>query len=163
MSKATLSLDNIGVASPCKASWDDMIGTERARFCMQCRQHVYDLSEMSRKEAETLVRSKEGRMCVRFYRRPDGKVMTRDCPYGIRAIGRRLAWVLGIAAGIFLLFGTALFAARSQPDGQGQPGQSAWEVFRNFFAPPPPPPMIMGDLCPAPGPGVNPPAPPKAQ
>jgi hypothetical protein len=159
MSKATISLDNIGVASPCRVSWDDMIGTDQVRYCQKCNQRVYDLSGMSRAEAESLIRNKEGRLCVRFFRRPDGKVMTRDCPFGIRAMGRRLAWVLAIAAAFFVAIGTAFFTFRWQTPGQGQPGPSAWEFFRSFFAPAPPPPFIMGEVCPAGGPGGNPPPP----
>jgi len=148
MSKAVLSLENVSVASPCRVSWDEMVGTDQARFCMQCRQHVYNLSGMSRGEAEALIRGREGRLCVRFYRRADGMMMTRDCPFGIRAMGRRMAWMLGIAAAIFFAIGAALFAARLQPEeGRGQPGPSAWEWIRNFFAPAPPPKMIMGAIC----------------
>ena len=37
--------------------------------------------------------------CARFYRRPDGTLLTRDCPVGIRALRRRL-WraAVGIVA-----------------------------------------------------------------
>jgi hypothetical protein len=35
-------------------------------------------------EAERLVVEKEGRLCVRFHRRADGTVLTRDCPVGLR-------------------------------------------------------------------------------
>jgi len=56
--------------------------------------------------------------------------------------------LLGIAAAIFFAIGAALFAARLQPEeGRGQPGPSAWEWIRNFFAPAPPPPRIMGAIC----------------
>jgi hypothetical protein len=147
MSRAVLSLENVSVASPCRVSWDDMVGTDQARFCMQCRQHVYNLSGMKRSDAEALIRSKEGRVCVRFYRRPDGMVMTRDCPFGIRALGRRMAWVLGIAAAIFVTIGAALLAARSPMEGDGE-RQSALEFIRNLFAPAPPRQIIMGDICP---------------
>ena len=160
MSRATLCLDNIGVASPCRVSWDDMVGTNQVRHCQQCNQRVYDLSGMSRNEAESLIQNKEGRLCVRFFRRSDGKVMTSDCPYGIRSLARPLAWALGIAAALFFVFGAALFAARSQSGDPGQHGQSAWEFIRSFFAPAPPPRMIMGEICPPGGPGGNPPAPP---
>lgn len=74
----------IRVASPCSASWDAMDGDDRARFCVHCTKNVYDLSAMSRAEAEALVRGKEGRLCVRFYRRADGTVLTDNCPVGLR-------------------------------------------------------------------------------
>ena len=43
MSATVIPLDAIHVASPCSASWDAMSGDERARFCSQCSQFVYDL------------------------------------------------------------------------------------------------------------------------
>src|ERR1700722_4028446 len=91
-------LDNLAIASPCRAVWDDMEGTDRVRFCDECRLTVYNLSEMTKAAAERLVARHEGndRLCVRFYRRADGTVLTRDCPRGLAA----LRW------------GVALFAAR---------------------------------------------------
>src|SRR5947209_3943064 len=79
-------LDSIEVAAPCSASWDRMNGDDRVRFCQDCRKNVYNLSEMSRIEAEALVRENgEGRLCIRFYRRADGTVLTDNCPVGLRA------------------------------------------------------------------------------
>jgi len=85
-------LDDVRVASPCKASWDDMTGDLRVRFCGQCDKNVYNLSAMTREEGERLLREKEGNACVRFFRREDGTVMTTDCPVGARRVRvRRLA------------------------------------------------------------------------
>jgi hypothetical protein len=70
------------IASPCPASWDDMEGDERVRFCDECELNVYSLSDMPEKEALKLVEEREGRLCVRFYQREDGTVITRDCPVG---------------------------------------------------------------------------------
>lgn len=78
-------LDDIRIASPCPADWSAMSGDERRRFCSQCKLHVYDLSAMTRREAEALVATRDGRLCVRFFRRADGKVLTQDCPVGLRA------------------------------------------------------------------------------
>lgn len=101
-------LDNIRIASPCSADWDEMIGNERARFCGQCKLNVYNLSSMTREEAELLIGRTEGRLCVRYFRRADGSVMTQDCPVGLRAIRRRMSHVaravgsavLGFLAGL---------------------------------------------------------------
>jgi hypothetical protein len=92
-------LDHISVASPCTADWEGMQGDDRARFCRQCQKHVYNLSDLTRTEIEELVVAKEGKFCARFYRRPDGTLLTRDCPVGIRALRQRI-WraTLGIAA-----------------------------------------------------------------
>ena len=45
-------LDQIEVAAPCHASWDEMTGDETTRFCEHCLQNVYNLSSMSREEAQ---------------------------------------------------------------------------------------------------------------
>src|SRR5262245_32206753 len=83
-------LDEIKVATPCKASWEGMQGDERVRFCSLCRRNVYNISEMSRADATALISTSENRTCIRYYRRRDGTVMTRDCPVGLRALRRRL-------------------------------------------------------------------------
>ncbi len=77
------SLDDISVASPCSADWNKMTGDERVRFCGECKMNVYNLSGMSRKNAETLVQSTEGRLCVQYLRRSDGTIITRDCPVAL--------------------------------------------------------------------------------
>jgi hypothetical protein len=56
-----------------------MRGTDTVRHCHQCRRSVYHLSKMSREEAEQLLRTHEGELCVQVFKRPDGTVVTRDC------------------------------------------------------------------------------------
>lgn len=91
MAQFTSTLDNVRVAAPCSADWDSMFGNERIRFCGQCQLNVYNLSEMSKAEAERLIGQTEGRLCVRYYRRRDGSIITRNCPVGLRAIKRRMS------------------------------------------------------------------------
>jgi hypothetical protein len=60
---------------------------------------------MKRDEALALVRSAEGRVCVRFWRRADGTVITSDCPVGLAAKMKRkvrlaLAGLVAMALGI---------------------------------------------------------------
>jgi hypothetical protein len=86
-------LDHVQVAAPCKADWNQMIGSERMRFCSECNLNVYNLSGMTRFEAESLIARNEGRLCVRFYRRFDGSIITKDCPVGLRAIQRRVSYL----------------------------------------------------------------------
>jgi hypothetical protein len=83
----SLSLADLRIANPCPASWSRMEGDDRVRFCAQCEKSVYNLSAMTMRDAEALIREKEGRLCVRLYRRTDGTVLTADCPVGL---GRRL-------------------------------------------------------------------------
>lgn len=93
MSKFTNPLDNIKIASPCSMDWDAMIGVGRKRYCGECKLNVYNLSGMTRREAESLLMNSEGRLCVRFYRRQDGSILTQDCPVGWQAVKQRLSRV----------------------------------------------------------------------
>jgi hypothetical protein len=129
MKKFTNPLDNIHIASPCKADWNEMMGNERRRFCAECKLNVYNLSGMTTQEAENLLINSEGRVCVRFYRRADGSVITRDCPVGWQAFKHRVSKaataftsiVFGIAGGLGF---TALF---SQPEEENNVVKSAVE------------------------------------
>jgi hypothetical protein len=91
-----------------------MIGDDRVRFCQQCTKNVYNLSAMSREDAEALLRAGQereaaagGGMCVRLYRRADGTVLTADCPDGSRRKKRRLA-LFGAVGGGLMATGAAV-------------------------------------------------------
>jgi Carboxypeptidase regulatory-like domain len=90
-------LARMRVASPCPAKWDEMEGDARVRFCRLCSLNVYDISEMTRAEVEALVLKTEGRLCGRLTRRADGKVLTKDCPVGLRALRLRATRAAGAA------------------------------------------------------------------
>jgi hypothetical protein len=99
-------LNSLRVASPCNASWEEMAGDDLVRFCQQCRKNVYNLSGMSQRDAAAFVRETEGRLCVRFYRRQDGTLLTDNCPVGWRAARRWLLKCVGsVAAASLGLFG----------------------------------------------------------
>ena len=84
-------LNEMRIASPCPVGWEQMSGDERVRHCRLCDLHVYNISEMTRKEAQSLIEQSNGRICARLFRRADGTVITRDCPVGLRAVRRRVA------------------------------------------------------------------------
>jgi hypothetical protein len=113
MAQYTSPLDHVRISAPCSADWDAMIGTERARFCGQCRLNVYNLSGMTKREAEQLIASSEGRLCVRFYRRADGTILTENCPMGLRTLKRRLSRTASAALSTILSFlaGLGLYTA----------------------------------------------------
>lgn len=93
-------LDALRVASPCTASWDDMVGDAKVRFCLSCDKSVYNVSAMTADEAESLLQGRAGaETCVRFYRRHDGTVLTADCPVGVRKKRRKLAVLSAFGAG----------------------------------------------------------------
>lgn len=54
----------------------------RVFHCQTCELNVFDISGMTRAEAEALIRTATGRLCLSLYRRADGKVQTQDCPSG---------------------------------------------------------------------------------
>src|SRR6185503_9692722 len=91
MARFTNPLARVRVVSPCKADWDQMIGSDRVRFCGECNLNVYNLSAMTRDQAESLIAANDGRLCVRFYRRRDGSIITQDCPVGLRAAQARVS------------------------------------------------------------------------
>lgn len=103
-------LDSVRVASPCHARWDDMAGDERRRFCTPCGKEVFDLSAMTRAEADAFLATRFGRSaCVRLFRRPDGTVITSDCTAG-EARARKVtvavvvAGVAGAACAVAMAF-----------------------------------------------------------
>jgi hypothetical protein len=97
-------LDHVRIAAPCSADWDQMIGTERVRFCGHCSLNVYNLSEFTKQEAEAFIASREGRVCARFYRRTDGSILTKNCPVGLKAVRQRLSGVAKAASTAIVTF-----------------------------------------------------------
>ena len=91
-------LDNIRVASPCSADWAKMSGDDRTRHCGDCKKNVYNISELTRDEAEALIVAQEGRLCVRYFQRADGTILLKDCVVGVRRKRRRRVIVAGAAA-----------------------------------------------------------------
>ena len=151
----THPLDAIEIPVPCQASWDDMKGDDRIRHCRLCRHNVYNLSEMTRKEAEALLEGAEGRVCVRLYRRQDGKVLSRNC----RAVRRmRQAARALVSTAAALLLGFLAWASGSAAVGLGQGGLPAvkrrepFRTIQRWIEGPPPSQMIMGTPLPNPGP-----------
>jgi len=145
-------LTSIRVASPCPADWDGMAGDDRIRHCGQCDMNVYNLSDMTRAEAEALVTKAEGRLCIRYYQRKDGTVLTRDCPTGVRIRRRRRRGLMaGLAASLSMVAG-GVFGAWTRPIASAQPKPVVWDEplmgaveHRPDVEPTPPADPIMGE------------------
>jgi len=161
-------LENVAIAAPCKASWDAMVGDDRVRFCGQCEKNVYNLSAMPRDEAEALLAAREGKMCVRLYKREDGTVMTSDCPVGVKRRRRRRA-VAGVLGGGMIAATASLFATSTSQMGAPVPigtpvVQGSVAVLQGDPAPPTPSAdpsnTVMGQWV-AGGPVMGKPTPPK--
>ena len=157
--RALPMLDQVKVASPCKAEWNDMVGDARVRFCLSCEKNVYNLSEMNREDAEALLRERMGNeLCVRFYQRADGTILTQDCPEGVTK-KRRKKLALAIAgAGAMAAAAVTMFAKSTctRTMGavayQGEPSVMMGDVgpapteVKGEVAPPTPP--VMGSIAP---------------
>jgi hypothetical protein len=107
-----IALDVLTVREPCTEDWNAMRGGERVRFCGLCHRNVFNLSAMTRPEAEAILAEREGRLCVRFYKRADGTVTTSDCAPDRLAAARRKArrtfvWAGVMAGGFFTALGLA--------------------------------------------------------
>ena len=91
-------LPNLRVATPCSADWAAMTGDDRVRACADCNKNVYNISEMTRDEAEALIVAKEGRLCVRYFQRKDGTILLKDCVVGVAQKRKRRVIAAGAAA-----------------------------------------------------------------
>lgn len=133
-------LSQLRVASPCRESWEGMQGDDRVRHCGKCDKHVYNLSALEPQQAEALLREREGELCVRFFRRADGTVMTSDCPSGS---GRRRLRRLAVAA--TLTVSAAAGASMYSTATMGEPchvmGELPMEAVQGGIEPYTPPPV----------------------
>ena len=155
-------LDDIRIASPCTESWDAMTGDDRTRHCAKCDLDVFNLSGMTRADATALLQMKVGRMCARFYRRPDGTILTADCPVGARAAMRRVvlaagAWVSMMTAGIAAFAGVTVRNRLSCHGSDDTPTvletSTTLQAIANLLTGKPiptPGPMLMGAIAPMP-------------
>jgi hypothetical protein len=66
-----------------------MEGDDEVRLCRLCNLHVFDLVAMNREEAAVLLAADSNSMCLRYYRRADGTVLTKDCPIGVSTAEER--------------------------------------------------------------------------
>lgn len=100
MKKQQSILDNLYLAAPCSISWESMAGDERERSCGGCSKSVYNISDMTKREAEAFLLANGTSECMRFYRRTDGTIMTDDCPRALRKIRDNCKVAAKIAVGL---------------------------------------------------------------
>ncbi len=90
--------------SPCSSKWDEMVGSERTRYCAGCNSNVHNFLMMTEGEIQALLAKTEGRLCGRFYRRPDGTMLAQNGPprfgwavrRGTRVAGAALAGIMSV-------------------------------------------------------------------
>jgi hypothetical protein len=143
-------LARIRVATPCHADWDEMTGDERVRHCASCKKDVFNLSDMTREQAERLIIEKHGDLCARYYQRTDGTILLADCSVGIRQ--KRTTRVLAAGAAA-MLAGTGGVAgylrlthhhAAPAPQIDDEPVMGRMAVVQP--EPPPPPPSDVEEV-----------------
>jgi hypothetical protein len=148
------------VVAPCNEDWDRMPGGDDIRFCGKCRQNVYNLSALTESQARELV---PGHVCVRFFHRGDGTVITKKCPPMMEAARRRLvalaagglallplaagfwgsvAWLRGWCTGARARWGPPSPRVRPWVSRAGEE-----EPPRVMMGAPPPPPRLMGKIA----------------
>jgi hypothetical protein len=137
-------LDQIQVASPCSASWNQMTGDERTRHCGACDKDVYNLSGMTREEAEALIIERNGELCVRYYQRADGTILLADCTVGVqrkRHQRRTATRAAALVAGGLAAAGSMVLHARETEPPCALPldGHIVMGDLKADPAPPPPP------------------------
>ncbi len=101
-------LDNLYIAAPCPVRWDSMTGDDRERACSQCSRKVYNLSSMTKQEAQSFLQENGVNHCVTFFRREDGTIMTDNCPVGLRKLRDQYRLVMRVAAAAITFFMTPL-------------------------------------------------------
>jgi len=112
MAQHTDPLSSVRIAAPCRTNWEQMSGNEQVRFCGQCSLNVYNLSNMSKRDAEALIMGAEGKLCVRYYRRADGTILTANCPMGLQILKRCMSKITRAVISTALSFfaGMGVFA-----------------------------------------------------
>ena len=157
MTRQAVSLEVIDIARPCPADWDQMRGDDQVRFCKHCSLNVYNLSAMSREAAERLVAEREGRLCIRMYRRLDGTVVTADCEGAIKLAAKRIGRFAKAATAVVLTaalaplgFSRWLGAAPTEKSSTSSvcvtPPQPTRAMMGDMIAPPPPPVQLQGKM-----------------
>jgi hypothetical protein len=126
-------LERVYIASPCSVPWESMSGDERERLCASCNKTVYDVSAMTRADAESLLTAKGTDACLRIFRRFDSTIITADCPVGVEkkkrarrrgAIAGALAATAAATAGFALTQRSATHSTpvtHAPPDGVQMP------------------------------------------
>jgi len=119
-------LDNLVIAAPCSIPWEAMKGDDRQRDCSGCAKTVYNISDMTKAEAERFLKERGTSECMRFYRRTDGTIMTDNCPRALRKIREHYRIAVRAVAGVvaLMLAVPAAFAQnRSQAVLLGKPAR----------------------------------------
>ena len=70
-------LDSICIAMPCSVDWNEMKGDNKVRLCGGCNKNVYNLSAMSKSEAEEVL-SGPTLPCIQIMRSNEGAIVVDE-------------------------------------------------------------------------------------
>ncbi len=133
-------LDEVVIAAPCPISWDNMNGDDRVRHCSGCNKNVYNIADMTDAEANEFFEKNGSTECIRIFRRTDGKMMTDNCPKGLRLVRNRIMTGIklgaGIAAAIFAFIPGKAGAQQANPQSPDQSRQQHQELRGDVYIPP---------------------------
>jgi len=127
-------IENIRIASPCPANWEQMRGDDRVRHCDACNLNVYNLAAFTESEIRDLVANRKGRLCGRIYQRQDGTVLTQNCPVGLRAVTQRISRIAGAVFALLTVNFSAVLPLLSQSYTRTNVSQAA-ALELNVFDP----------------------------
>ena len=65
------------IQEPCHEDWRQMCGDEKKRFCEACQKNVHNLSEMTKAEANTLLKE-ESSLCICYQSNKSGHIRFRS-------------------------------------------------------------------------------------
>jgi len=122
-----MKADDLTIREPCAEDWSAMTGDGPRRHCDACQRSVHNLSEMTKPEADALLESRTGRLCVRYTINPDGTVRFRPEPIPAPALvqlrerppaePRRAAALTGAAMAASLLAACTPHTHDDSPNG----------------------------------------------
>jgi hypothetical protein len=119
-------LNSVEIKSPCTANWNEMKGTDQIRYCFECNKYVYNLSEMTRRDAEAILLSRDDQMCARLIRDLEGQTLTVDSLPPVRLLGWKPGRVANaVVSALISITPAALPLANGQvtsPPGKSQDG-----------------------------------------
>lgn len=121
-SKTNEPLDNLTLSYSCPVAWNNMDGNERERLCKQCDKKVYNISNLSRSEANSFLLSKAGKeTCYSFYLRADGTIKTDNCPAIFRPIRDKCKLMMR-ACSFMLAFVSSVSSSHATPQNRKETG-----------------------------------------
>jgi hypothetical protein len=117
--KPLVTIDKYKKGSPCPMKWDEFTGTERIRYCERCQLYIYNFDKVELPQAQEMVFKREEKKNCTFFKRPDGKFMTVNCPEGLK---RKRGVIIATAVACIALI-LMLFAASQAPPPKPESAQ----------------------------------------